>query len=424
MNVVLVTTNLAGGAGGAARRLHDGLRGVGVSSTVVTRDPGDHGTPAVVAVQSKLGSWYGPARRSADRLPKLRYRHRERTRSFDPQWLPDRLPSTIARLRPDLVNLHWVCNAFVGVGSLSRLQVPIVWTLHDMWPFTGGCFYSEDCDRYMHACGGCPVLGSSRERDLSRRVWRQKAKAWKGLDLTIVAPSSWMATCARSSSLFGGRRVEVIPYGLDLDRFKPMDRGYARAALNLPLDAKLVLFGAWGDPRRKGLDLLAEAMKRLDADGGARDAQLVVFGALEVPVSGLKSHHIGRVEGDRTLAMLYAAADVTVIPSTWDNLPFTALESIACGTPLVAFDAATGLPDVIDHGQNGYLARAFDPGDLARGIEWVLEDRHRHDALAAGARAKAEREFSLEGQIKRYLSLFTDVVAEMSSRQRRLATGT
>lgn len=152
-------------------------------------------------------------------------------------------------------------------------------------------------------------------------------------------------------------------------------------------------------------------MKYLTTGTRRRPVELVTFGmAGDLSVPGMRSHHLGRLDGDGLLAQLYSAGDVTVVPSTWDNLPLTALESIACGTPLVAFDTATGLPDVIDHRKNGYLARGFDPQDLARGIDWVVEDPRRQEALSRDARAKAVREFSLDTQTQRYLSLFSELV--------------
>ena len=418
MNVALASTYLSGGAGGAARRLHDGFVAAGVRSTLITRDPA--GAPGIVHAQAKPGSPHEKARWALDRIPKLAYRHRDGMRMFHPEWVPDLLWRQIRRAEPDVVNLHWICNSFLGVGSLERFRKPVVWSVHDMWPFTGGCFYSEDCDRYSSSCGRCPVLGSSHERDLSRWTWMRKSRSWRRVDLTIVAPSTWLADCARESGLFRGRRVERIPYGLDLTRFSPRDRREARAAFGLPQDKKIVLVGAWGDPVRKGLDLLQAALPRL-AKVPDEAPDLVVFGtAGEVVAPGFRSHHLGRVVGEDAMARLYSAADVTVVPSKWEALGFVALESIACGTPVIAYDAPTGLRDVVDHRVNGYLARAFDPDDLAHGIAWVIGDPDRHAALSRMARAKAERDYSIDGQVRRYLDLFADLIAADS----RSASGT
>lgn len=412
MKVVLVSTNLAGGAGGAARRLHRGLLDEGIDSTVLARDPDDRLIPKVVRTQDRFGTRYATARRILDRLPKLLYRDRVPERPFDLQRLPDRVPAATARLDPDVVNLHWICNAFAGIRSIGTLSAPVVWTLHDMWPMTGGCFYSEDCDRYTHSCGACPVLGSARENDASRATWSRKAKAWKSLDLTLVAPSSWMASCARSSSLFRDRRVERIPYGHDLKSFEPQERASARDALGLPRDRRLVLFGAWGDPRRKGLELLRSAMASLATDGGDAPELVVFGGAGRLDIPGVRTHHLGWIDDERALARVYSAADVTVVPSTYETLGLIAVESIASGTPVVAFDAPTGLPDVVDHHENGYLARAFDPQDLAAGIRWVLgSDPARSATLARNSRAKAEREFSMDVQAVRYIALFEELLA-------------
>lgn len=382
----------------------------GVASTVVTRERGDEQIPGVVTAQAKLGAKYGTVRRIVDRLPKLLYRRRVPERSFDPEWVPDRLPGIVRRVAPDVVNVHWICNSFASVRSIGQLPSPVVWTLHDMWPMTGGCFYSEGCDRYRHACGRCPVLGAAKDDDLSHRTLARKANAWSALDLTLVAPSSWMADCARASDLFGHRRVERIPYGIDLDRFAPRDRARARDAFGLPQDRRLILFGAWGDPRRKGLDLLSEALRRFALEHGS-STDLVVFGmAGRVDVPGIRSHHLGHIAGEESIALLNSAADVTVVPSTWETLGFVALESIACATPVVAFDAATGLRDVVEHRETGFLARAFDPEDLARGIAWVIQDPARRDTLGRNARSKAEREFSLERQVRRYMDLYDELV--------------
>ena len=144
----------------------------------------------------------------------------------------DSLASTVRRLNPDVILLHWICNGFVRIPTLAKWHKPIVWTLQDMWPFTGGCHYSEDCDRYTQSCGACPQLDSHRQQDLSHRVWQRKFKAWQQLDLALVAPSSWMAKCAASSSLFSGVRIETIPFGLDTRVYKPIDKSTARDCCN------------------------------------------------------------------------------------------------------------------------------------------------------------------------------------------------
>ena len=284
-----------------------------------------------------------------------------------------------------------------------------------MWSFTGGCHYNEDCDKYTANCGACPILGSTKEADLSRQIWQRKHKSWQDLNLTIVTPSRWLGDCAKASSLFGDRRVEVIPYGLDLKTYRPIDRATARNLLKLPQDKQLVLFlslNATSD-RRKGFQLLQPALQQLSQSGWQDKLELMVVGASQPenpPELGFKAHYLGIMRDDLSLALAYSAADVFVAPSIQDNLPNTVLEAIACGTPCVAFKIG-GMPDMVEHQANGYLASPFETEDLARGIGWVLEDGDRLQNLSTFAREKAEREFALEIQARRYQTLYQEILA-------------
>jgi glycosyltransferase involved in cell wall biosynthesis len=416
MKPLLLSTYLEGGAGGAAYRLHQGLRQIGVPSHVlmqriiVPRTYDD----SVIAPETKPAAELARLRPTLDRLPLSLYSGQRGM--FSPNWLPDSIAENVRRLNPDVINMHWVLDGFVRVETLPRLRKPIFWTLHDMWPFTGGCDYSGDCDRYTRMCGACPQLDSGRERDLSRWTWRRKAKAWQDLDLTIITPSAWMASCARASSLFGHRRIEIIPNGIDTNRFKPIDRRVARRLLQLPQDKQLILFGAWINDGRKGFDLLEAALRRLSRAGWGEKMNAVFFGISrpkDPPDLGCKSHYLGRLNDDISLALTYAAADVFMAPSIQDNLPTTLIESIACGTPCVAFDVG-GVPDIIEHEKNGYIARPFETEDLARGIAWVLAEEDRHRRLACRARQKAEEQFTMEQQARRYAGLFSESIAGQS----------
>jgi glycosyltransferase involved in cell wall biosynthesis len=406
------TYDTVGGAARAALRLHQGLRAIGVESRLVVglrqgTDPGVLG-PAGAGARLALRG-----RRFLDSLPVRRHRAR-RAGVFTPAAVPDRLAARLRSLDADVVHLHWVADALLRIESLAHLGRPLVWTLHDSWAFTGGCHVPYDCTRYRAACGACPALGSARERDLSRAVWERKRRAWSGLPLTLVTPSRWLAGAARASALLGAVRCEVIPNGLDLERFRPMERSAARAQLGLPHGAPLALFGgvaSASDPN-KGLPLLVEALGRLSASGGAPGLELVVFGAApedlrEIP--GVRIRALGRVADERTLARLYAAADVFVAPSLQENLPNTILEAMACGTPGVAFDAG-GTPDLIVHRETGYLARPYEPEDLAEGLAWVLGDPERGLELGARGRAKAEREFEISAVAGRYASLYRELL--------------
>ena len=404
----LSTTDVEGGAARAAYRLHQGLQSIGVTSQMLVR--AKFSTEETIIPEKTILTKLGPP---TSGLPLKLYPQRNRA-MFSPQWFPDAIAPRVAQLNPDLVNLHWIGNGYLKIETLAKLKVPLVWTLHDMWSFTGGCHYTQNCYLYKESCGACPQLKSNSNWDLSRWIWQRKAKAWKNLDLTIVTPSLWLAKCASSSSLFRNLRVEVIPYGIDTQIYKPIKRQVARELLNLPQDKQLILFcsSSPGD-RRKGFNLLQPALQNLSRKGWQDKIELVILGASQPESQSdleFKSHYLGYLNDDLSLALVYAAADVFVAPSIQDNLPNTVMEAIACGTPSVAFDIG-GMPDMIEHQNNGYLAQPFEIEDLAFGIAWVLEDSNRYHKLCHHARDKAEQEFTLEFQACRYLSLYNELTA-------------
>ena len=369
-----------GGAARAATRLLEGLRREGADARLYVQRRSDD-NPFVIGPPAALGKARGFARRKFESLI-FGLSSGKVKGLFSPAFLPDRLSKHVSAFAPDVVHLHWVAR-MMRLETLRRLNAPLVWTLHDSWPFTGGCFLPLDCTRYREQCGKCPVLRSSREEDLSRRVWRRKQKAWQGLNLTVVAPSRWMAGCARGSSLFRNSPVEVIPNGLDIERYKPRDRRTAREHFSLPEDKRLILFGAKSatQDRNKGFHLLAQSLRELAGSKWRDTIELVIFGSSEpdqLPDTPFKAHYLGWQHDDASLSLLYSAADVFVFPSIQETLGYAAMEAMACATPCVAFNQG-GVPDLIDHGQNGYLARPFDPADLARGILWVLEDDKRRE---------------------------------------------
>lgn len=412
MNILMLNTFDAGaGADRAARRLLDGVRALGVEARLLVHfKTGDD--PAVLCRDEP---WRRPLRRLTSYLGTLPVRcyPRRPVNNFTPALLPDGVAAQVRRLAPELVHLHWLGAGCCRIETLGRLGRPLLWTLHDSWPFTGGCHLPGACRKYREQCGACPVLGSARETDLSRRVWRRKERAWRGLPLTLVAPSRWLADCARASSLLGGCRVEVIPNGLDTAVFRPLAKAAARDRLGLPPERPVILFGAVNpltDPN-KGWSLLQAALRHVARD--RPDALAVVFGAEQptpAPEAGLPLRFLGRLDDDAALAAAYAAADLFVAPSLQESFCQTAAEALACGTPVAAF-AATGLLDVVEHQGCGYLAQPYDSAALARGIVWLLADRERHAALAARARDKAETEFALETVAARYATLYREIMA-------------
>ena len=421
MKVLLLnTSDVQGGAARAANRLHQGLQRIDVDSHMLVQTKhSDDRTVIGSSATSGISKVIVGSRLTLGQLPLKFYTNRDRS-FYSPQWLPDNIATKVTQLNPDVISLQWICEGYLQIETLAKLNKPLVWTLRDMWSFTGGCHYSGNCDRYTISCGACPQLGSSKDCDLSRWIWQRKAKAWKNLNLTIVALSSWLGKCAHSSSLFKDLRIEVIPNCIDTNIYKPINRKVAREQLNLPQDKKLILFGAASatSNKRKGFDFLRKALQYLSKSGYHDELELVIFGASRPerpPEFGFKEHYLGRFGDDLSLALIYSVADVFVAPSIQEAFGNTVLEALACGVPCVGFDIG-GIPDMIEHQKNGYLVQPFKIEDLARGITWVLENQERHQKLSYRARKKVEQEFALEIPARRYLSLFTEILEKSNSK--------
>jgi glycosyltransferase involved in cell wall biosynthesis len=398
-------TDCEGGAGRAASRIHAGLRQIGVESAMLVRKRSTD-DPTVFGPSSRGEKLAVQLRTAVNELPvKL-----HRTKSlWSLAWVPHRINKAVNAFGPDVIHLHWICDGFVPAWFASSLNRPVVWTLHDCWPFTGGCHYTHGCTGYQHLCGRCPQLQSRVTYDLSRFGALLKRSCWAKMNLAPVAPSTWLADSASKSALFSERKIRVVPNGLDTATFKPIDKQAARRILNLPIDMKLILFGA-ADPQdpRKGLEQLKAAFHCLNDRRSSRNLGFIVFGTSNPVLElnpGIFNAAIGRFHDDHSLALLYSAADVTCVPSREDNLPQTAVESLACGTPVAAF-ATGGLTDIVDHLQNGYLARPFETCDFASGLEYLLSDDQRWRRLSEAARTKGVEVFDWKRVSSQYLDLY------------------
>jgi glycosyltransferase involved in cell wall biosynthesis len=324
--------------------------------------------------------------------------------------------SKIKEINPDIIHLHWICGGFVSVKDikkLSELGKPIIWTLHDMWAFCGAEHYAKDTQRYIDGYNDKNRPIFERGFDLNKWTWERKFEQWKDLNLTIVTPSRWLANCAKKSRLIRKNRVEVIPNGIDVKIFEPKNKEVARDELNLPKNKKLVLFGAMNatDDPRKGFEYFKKATKNLSRNKKNKDIELVVFGSSkpekEVDL-GFKINYLGKINSETKLALIYSAVNVFVTPSLEDNLPNTIMESLSCGNPCVGFNVG-GIPDMIDHEKNGYLAEYKNAEDLARGIEWVLNN-DEYDNLCKNSRNKVTKNFDLKIIAERYSKLYKEVL--------------
>ena len=313
----------------------------------------------------------------------------------------------------DVLHLHWINLRFLSLKELPKNK-PIVWTLHDSWPFCGVCHLPMDCLAYRDGCGCCPALGSVNPKDLSHRVWDSKRKIYRDLDLHIVAPSTWLAECVRQSSLLGGSDIRVIPNCLDTDAFCPGSREVACRRLGLNPQKRHILFGAMNavEDKNKGFDYLEEALTRM-GPLMSEDTDLVAFGTNSVipeEIGGLKVKSLGHLNNVVDVVTAYQAADVTVIPSLSENLSYTVMESLSCGIPAVAFNIG-GNGDLIDHQVNGYLAINRDIEDLSKGIIWCL-DNNKDGILSRNARKKVLENYTPEVVGRQYAELYSSLLKQ------------
>lgn len=411
--ISLNSSDTFGGAARAAYHLQGVLRHHGVDARLLVQRKLS-GDPHVIGPASPWQRGMGLARNHLDRLP-FRILGNSSSSLFSVSCVPGNAVSTLNKLCPEIVHLHWICEGLVSIESLSNIKAPLIWTLHDSWPFTGGCHLPNDCSNFQKNCGCCPQLGSTRGLDLSRIGWARKRRMLNRTKPLIISPSRWLARCAATSTLMKDLRIEVVPNGVDTNCFKPFDMVTARKLLGIKENKKILLFSAINglQHEHKGFHLLKSALAECSlVDGFKETVELYVAGSYEPENFSeltIQTHFLGQLNDDVTLALLYNAADLYLAPALLENFSTTVLEALACGTPSVAFNAG-GMADLVDHGINGYLAQAYDVEDFARGIIWSLNDLEQLSVLSANGRRKAEEQFTLDLMAKRHIKLYEDVL--------------
>lgn len=398
-----------GGASRAAHRLHKALINSGISSQMLVQiKSGDEYT--IIGPDTRLKKLINILRPTLDIFPVLRYKNKVKTQ-FSPNWIPSAgIVKIINQINPDIVHLQWINFGMIRIEDFKKIKAPIVWSLHDNWAFTGGCHVMWSCEKYMTACGKCPNLGSQRENDLSKTIFKRKLKTYAQLDnLTIIGLSKWIKKCAEQSTLLGNKKIINLPNPIDTFVFKPIDKIVSRGLWNLPTNKKLILFGAleFNSDINKGFLELSNALKLLTL----KDVEFVIFGnnmPKDPPEYPFKTHYLGHLSDDSSLVSLYSACDLMIVPSRQENLSNSIMESLACGTPVVAFNVG-GNSDLIDHLQNGYLVKPFDINDLKSGIEWVI-NHPDYDSLGKDARKKVVNNFESSIVAEKYIEVYANVL--------------
>lgn len=436
MIVTQYTTFPYGGAGTAAVRQHLEMRRQGLDSRLFHQPGLDWQSPDSSVRPLTLESAPQPngfiaKRREKGRRRKI-IRHYERHLVGRPQQLELFSQSELVErtLVPanwqwgDVVHLHWLAFLIDLPSFLAAIPepTPVVWTLHDMNPFTGGCHYSGGCSRFKSGCGDCPALNDPSARDLSFDAIRVKQRSLDGRPWQVVTPSRWLGRMAQQSPVWPeGTEFHVIAYGLDTNQFRPIDKSLARRKLGLPQNVPLIAFGAEDiENQRKGFHLLAHALRLVPSEKGIES---VVFGRgrMSDARDGLPIiHEFGYVDSSERQSLIYSAADLLVLPSLEDNAPQTGLEAMACGTPVVAFEAG-GISEFVRPGQTGLLAAVGNVAELARQIGDLVDHPRLRQRLAAGSRKLIEAEYDVRTQARKTIELYTSLLGTAKSGAKRRA---
>lgn len=435
MNVLIVnTSDKTGGAAIAASRLMEALNANGVKARMLVRDKQTERLEVVAIPQSPLLKakfvWERAVIWMRNRL------------SMKHLWEVDiaNTGTDITQLPEfqwaDIIHLHWINQGFLSWHDIERIVQTgkrVVWTLHDQWPYTGICHYTEGCERYQSHCHHCPLLRGGNDRpdceerggkDLSYKLFERKLATYQLINrITFVGCSEWITALARKSALLRGRqtdgvngsiapcRVVHIPNTINQTVFRPTDKVAARSALGLPTDKQLLLFSSLKvTDKRKGIDYLIEACRLLASQHPECRERLgiVVVGKNTEAMQGMfpfPLYPLPYITDEQRMAQLYTAVDAFITPSLQDNLPNTIVEAMSVGTPCVGFRVG-GIPEMVHHLSDGYVAESQNAQDLADGILYVTDPKH-HGALSREAARFAAQTYQPSRIARLYESVYS-----------------
>ena len=417
MNIVKVvhlnTYDGNGGAGRACLRLNDALQANGVNAkTIAYYKFGNN--PKIETFSKGI---FAKARALFNILAErylVKFYAKALKTPFSLQWFGQSIVNHPELKDADIIHLHWINHGFLTpkfLAELDLLDKPIVWTFHDSNAFTGGCHVRYSCENFHQQCGNCPLLRKSNAHDISHKNWIRKQQAYAKLNFHIVAPSQWMANSVKQSSLLGIRNVSVIPNTIEIDVFKPYVKAEAKKILKIPAHHFVLMSGFMPskNDKHKGTGYLIAALNELAARPEIPNEliTLVIFGNKDeknMPNFPFKTIFLGTIDKDEHLAKCYAAADAFITPSLEDNLPNTVMESLACATPVIAFKTG-GIPDMVKHLENGYLANYQSAADLANGIEWLFLHENK-EAIQKEARGTILKRFAPDVVAAQHLELY------------------
>ncbi len=415
MRVLIINTaERIGGAAIAANRLMEALRNNGIKVKMLVRDKQ---TDDVSVVPLKK-SWRKILQFAWERVVIWAANGFKRRNLFavDIANTGTDITSFPEFRQADIIHLHWINQGMLSLRDIQRILEsgkPVVWTMHDMWPFTGICHHAGTCNKFTEQCHHCELLLKPHRKDLSYQVFKKKLKVYAKGPITFIACSHWLENLAKQSLLTQGHTVLSIPNAINTNLFQPRSKKFAREKLHLPLDKKLLLFGsAKVTDKKKGIDYLINACNLIKQEYPELSKQLGVVllgGQTEQFVSlfPFPIYNMNYISSEKELVDIYNAVDLYVTPSLQENLPNTIVEAMACGIPCVGFNIG-GIPQMIDHLHNGYVARYKSAEDLANGIHWTLTEGD-YQTLSEEAHRKAASNYSEHIVANQYIKVYNQV---------------
>ncbi|MFD3394666.1 glycosyltransferase [Aquirufa sp. OSTEICH-129V] len=380
LNIVLLSYhNQNGGAGIAAGRLQQALQKAGHQVTYLVQEKsGDDGAELIrKGLWAKLGNWIRFI------LERLYFLPSEKSKSirflFNPGLIGQDISRHPAIQQADIIHLHWVNFGFLSISNIEqllKLGKPVIWTLHDMWAFTGGCHHSGDCENFQTNCGSCKFVNKPERWDISHRMWARKIFAFEYPNLHIITCSEWLKSRAEKSTILAHRSIESIPNALDTEFFQRISDAKNTLQLN-PMKQYILFVAMRVNTPTKGFSYLKEALEiwKKENPATAKNTELLLVGnvidSYEIKALPLPATSLGHIADPSKMRLIYSAADVFITPSLEENLPNTIMEAMACGTPCVGFHVG-GIPEMIDHEVNGFVAEYLSANELASGIQWSL----------------------------------------------------
>lgn len=418
MRVLLVNTNeRTGGAAVATDRLMDALNNNGVKAKMLVANK----QTDTITVAELPHPWRQQMCFLWERLIIFLHLHGKKEHLFEIDIANAGADITcLPEFRQaDVIHLAWINQGMLSLSSIRKILKsgkPVVWTMHDLWPLSSICHLTLGCDKFKTHCHQCQYLpNGGSNKDLSYVVWERKRRTYQHNNISFVTCSRWLSSEAKASGLIDKPSVDTIPNPINTTIFCRKDKHEARKILELPADKRLILFAAQRATNvNKGMDYLIEACQKLTSQhSDMRDNTAVVIlgghaeefeGRFDMPVFPL-----GYINDEHIMVEVYNACDVFVLPSLSENLPNTIMEAMACGTPCVGFNVG-GIPEMIDHQRNGYVARYKDSTDLAKGIHWILDEAD-HEELSRKAVHKVAIEYSQQSVAMRYIEVYNQAMA-------------